>query len=307
MPWSSTDALAGVDANLLVVMNALLAEEHVGRAARRVGLSASAMSHALARLRELFGDPILVRSGQRMVATPRARELAPRLREGLALVAQAVARPPAFDPANERRTLRIAAVDFAQTGVLLPLIASLRREAPRVDVAVLPFGSALLKDFATGDLDIALAASRRVKGLMARVLFEEPFSCVARRGHPALVGRLSAKRFAQLDHVMISPRARVPGAADLALGRAGLRRRVALVVPNFLAAALAVVESDLVLTCASSSARQLSRWLELDVFAPPLKLAPFGLGMFWHERTDADPFLAFVRARLVSVAADSRG
>jgi len=295
--------LAGVDANLFVVMNELLAEENVGRAARRVGLSASAMSHALARLRELFGDPILVRSGQKMVATARAREVAPRLREGLALVAQALARPVAFEPSKERRPLRVAAVDFAQNDVVLRLIACLQREAPLVDVAVFPFASSVLKDFASGDLDIGLAASRRFKGLMTRALAQEPFSCVARRGHPALRAKLTAKRFASLEHVMISPRGPVQGAADQALKRLGYKRRVSLVVPTFLAAALAVVQSDRVLTCATSSARQAAKWLELEVFAPPLKLAPFGLGMFWHERTDADPFLAFVRERLATLAA----
>ncbi|NUP12462.1 MAG: LysR family transcriptional regulator [Polyangiaceae bacterium] len=302
MPLTDRSALAGIDANLLVALDALLAEKNVGRAARRVGLSPSAMSHALARARELLDDPILVRAGTTMVATPRARDMQPLLSDAVSLFAKALERKSRLDLLNERRTLRIAAVDFAQIHLLQSLAICLRKEAPLVTLVIVPFGATTFDELKSGVTSLAFAANRAA-GMATQTLAEEPFVCVARSGHPALNKRLTAKRFAALDHVMIAPRGQMAGASDAALKRYGLRRRVALVVPTFLAAALAVAESELILTCAERSARQCAGWLSLSIFPPPIKLPPAALTMFWHPQTEADPFLAYVRGRAVELAA----
>ncbi len=294
--------LAAVDANLLVVLDAILSEGNVGRAARRVGLSASAVSHALARIRAVLGDPVIVRAGAGMVLTPRAQELAPSLREGVRLLSGALAQRRAFSPGDARGTLRVAAVDFAHH-VLRPFVPALRREAPLLDVVVTPFVGDSLDSLATGEVDLAFAAFKRPRrGLFHRVVLTERFVCVARKGHPALRARLTTKRFAALEHVMVSPRGRTSGATDVALKRVGLRRRVVLVMPTLIAAALAVADSDLVLTCAERSAEQVRTWLDLEVFAPPLKLEPSALGMFWHARTEDDPLHVFVRDRFTTLS-----
>ncbi len=299
----ATPSLAGVDANLLVAVDALLSEAHVGRAAKRVGLSASAMSHALGRARELVGDPLLVRVGRSMVPTPRARAMAPALREGLARAAAALASPAPFDPANETRSLRIAATDHALLAVGARLWRKLSERAPSVDVVVHPFTGSFV-DLATGDLDVALAVHGTPRGISSRAFLREPFTCVLRKRHPALGRRLTLRRFAELDHVLISPRGRVRGAVDRALAEHGLRRRVAFVAPTFLAAAQVVATSDLVLTCSERSAREAAARMGLVIVAPPLPVPPFDVGMFWHERHEHDPFLRWVRELLVEIGSE---
>jgi DNA-binding transcriptional LysR family regulator len=285
----ATRPLAGVDANLLVALGALLAEENVGRAARSMGLSASAMSHTLARARDLLGDPILVRAGRRMTLTPRARRLGPLLDEGIALLAQAVASPAALDPKSERRTLTVAATDFANEHVCAPLRQLLDAEAPGVDLVVLPFAATSSAEIASGHVDLGIAALGRMRGLHARLLLAEPFVCLLRRGHPVLRKRWTAATYAALPHILISPRGRVRGAVDRSLAARGLKRRVAYVSPTFHTAAGLVASTDFVLTCGARSARA----------------AAFELGLFWHERQAHDPFPAWVRDRMARIAAET--
>jgi DNA-binding transcriptional LysR family regulator len=294
--------LLGIDANLLVALEALLAEAHVGRAAKRMAVSASAMSHTLARLRELVGDPLLVRTGQRMSLTPRARELAQPVQDGVALLARALARPVALDPAKERRTIRIAAVDYAQSLLVPELTVMLARDAPGLDLVVTPFGDGTMRGLVAGDLDLALAMHRSTSGMRSRVIHDEPFVSCVRRGHPVLRERMTAKRFAAMEHVLISPRGRVAGAVDDALRARKLERRVVAVVNTFLAAALVVARTDLVLTCAARSAEQAKQWFGLQLFAPPVALAPAKLGMYWHERHQSDALLGWLRERIEALA-----
>lgn len=301
--WTmAASALLGIDANLLVALDALLAEAHVGRAAKRMAVSQSAMSHTLARLRDLFGDPLLVRTGQRMSLTPRARELAGPVGEGIGLLARALVRPAALDPSRERRTIRIAAVDYAQSLLVPELTVTFAKEAPGLDVVITPFGDGTMRALTTGDLDLALAMHRSTSGMRSRVIHEEPFVSCVRRGHPALRERMTIKRFAALEHVLISPRGRVPGAVDDALRARKLERRVVAVVNTFLAAALVVARTDLVLTCAVRSAEQAKSWFGVQTFAPPVALAPARLGMYWHERHQADALLGWVRERVATLA-----
>jgi DNA-binding transcriptional LysR family regulator len=298
--------LAHVDANLLVALEALLAEENVGRAARRMGVSASAMSHTLARLRELVGDPLLVRAGQRMTLTDRARGLVGPLRDGVGSFATVLARPVALDLRREQRTVRVASVDFAQS-MLVPRLANvLASEAPGIDLVVKPFADRSLEELTAGEVDLVLCLQRTSTGLRSRTIHEEPFVCCVRRGHPLLRERLGVRRFAALDHVLISPRGRVRGAVDDALRGHGLRRRVAVVVTTFMAAALLVAASDLVLTCAATSALEAERHFGLQSFRPPLAIAPARMGMFWHARQHDDPCLAWFRDRVAEVPATAR-
>lgn len=295
--------LAGVDANLLVALGALLAEENVGRAARTVGLSASAMSHALSRARELLNDPILVRTGRRMTPTARARTLLPSLTEGLSLLGRAIASPAPLDPAAERRTLTIAATDFANENVCAPLRMLLDERAPAVDLVVLPFSTTSPAEIAAGQVELGLAALGKLRGLHAREVLREPFVCILRKGHPALRKRWTAPLFADLPHILISPRGRVRGAVDRALATRRLRRRVVYVSPTFHTAAGLVASGDFVLTCGARSAEVAARTLPLTIVDPPLRVRDNALGLFWHERQAHDPFLAWVRDRIVEIGA----
>ncbi len=294
--------LSSIDANLLVALDALVQERNVARAARRVGLSPSAMSHTLARVREMLGDPVLVRSGRAMTVTPRALEIAAPLREGLASISRALEKPAPLDLKRERRVVRLAAVDFAQNHVVKRLAVRLRNEAPLVDLVTVGAGSSALDELKSGAIDALIAAQGNLRGLARRPLADEPFVCVVRRGHPCLSSRFTLKRFAELEHVIVSPRGKTIGATDAGLRKKGLKRRVVLAVPTFLAAALVVAETDLVLTCGARSAREAKTWLSLEVLPPPMKLPPFTLALFWDPRTEHDPFARYIRDTIADVA-----
>lgn len=289
--------LAHVDANLFVVLDSLLDTASVAETARRVGLSASAVSHALARIRDLVGDPILVRAGQRMVVTARARAMAPLLKGGLAQVLQAVVKPPAFDLATHVGVLHIAAVDFAINHVLPPLLGAARREAPGVDVVVSPFEPGSLEQV-SDRLDLVIALVGRSVALPSEVLTQETFVAVVREGHPVCDTGLDIAAYTTQLHVIVSPLGSATGTADAALAAQGRVRRVALVVPTFTAAVQAVVDSDLVLTGSRREAERFAKWLPLRLLELPLTIRAFEVGMYWHPRVEHDPLVDWARRRL---------
>lgn len=299
--------LSAVDLNLVPVLDALLHERHVTRAARRVGLSQSATSHALARLRALFGDPLLTRTRRGMVLTPRGEALREPVRRAVEALSLAVRPEAPFDPKTARRTLRVATTDYAEIVLMPGLVDALTRGAPGIDLHATVFERGV-DGVVRGDLDLALAPSRAadrgLPGVRSEELFEERFVCVLRRGHPLLRGRrpLTLDAFCAARHAFIAPRGRPGGVVDDALAAMGRSRRIAFATPHFSSAPFVVARSDLVLTVAERIARALSGVLPLEVREPPLPLAGFTMAAYWHERAERDPAHAWVRARLVEVA-----
>jgi DNA-binding transcriptional LysR family regulator len=293
--------LPGLDLNLLVALDALLREAHVTRAARRIGLSQSAMSHALSRLRLLFDDPLLVRAGRSMTLTARAQQIAAPLAEALSALDGVIGPPAPFEPAAVERELRIAAIDYAQLVLLPPLVADLARRAPGLTLSVLPPAEPLERALADGSFDLAIGLARPPAGMHQERLLEERFVCVVRRRHP-IGARLGLRDYARFPHVLVSPRGRVPGAVDPALHERGLVRRVVLVSPQTLSAGLVVARSDAILTIAERVARIALQGLPVRILKPPIALAPFTVTMLWHPRLDTDPVHGFVRERLLGAA-----
>jgi DNA-binding transcriptional LysR family regulator len=300
--------LGSVDLNLLVVLDALLAERNVTRAAARVGISQSAASHALARLRALTGDELLVRGREGMVPTLRGDALAAPVRKALEEIARALAPPGAFDPATARGKVLIGTSDYAELVLLPRVFARLAREAPRLDLRVLTLSDDLAPTLATGVVDLAIAplppADER-PGIYAKRLFDESFVCVVRKGHPLATKKLTLARFAAAAHALISPRGKEGGFVDDALARLGTQRRVAIATPHFLVAPHLVASSDLILTLAERVAQVLAVPLGLAVLTPPpeLELARFTMSAVWHERTNGDPTLRWVRELIAAEAA----
>lgn len=296
--------LAAIDLNLLVALEALLGERHVTRAAARLGLSQSATSHALARLRRLLGDPLLVRDGQSLVPTVRAAALAPRLSEALGSLRAALAPPAAFDPATARRRFTIGLADYAQFVLLPPLLARLSEAAPYVDLVARDYAAGQL-----GELDFTVAPDRSVMradplagpALRARRLFRERYVCVARRGHPKIGKKLDLATFVALPHAFIAPRGTPGGVVDEALAERGLTRRVALMIQHFLVAPYAIAGSDLVITLAERLALAFVERLPLVIHEPPLPLPQFTMQLYWHERHHLDPAHRWLREQLIEV------
>src|SRR5688572_8530552 len=241
--------LSRIDLNLLVLFEVVLEELHVGRAASRLHVSPSAVSHGLGRLRDLMRDPLFLRQPKGVVPTERARELAAPVAEILERTRQVLGRAERFDARKSARRFVIGAPD-AVTGVLLPaLLAVLGREAPGIDLGVRNLVGRFEAAFGELDqrtLDIALLPVSEIPArFTTRTIFQtEDFVIVRRAGHP-MGKRLTMARYCATPHVVVSASGDPQGLVDRALAEHGLTRRVALTVPNFMHALAIVAESDL--------------------------------------------------------------
>lgn len=297
-----------LDLNLLATLEALLQERNVTRAAARLHLSQPAVSAQLARLRMLFGDPLLVPAHRGMTPTLRALELVAPLRAAMDQARAVVATHQAFDPANAEMVVHLACSDYSQFALAAPLILALRREAPGIRVALRALDLARLEAQATGgDIDLAFVNTRNLPpGLRARPLFDERYVLIGRRGHPGLRRRPSLAAFARLEHVVVSP---LGGGfstpADEALAALGHRRKVVLSAASFLFVPEIVARSDFVALVPERLVRD--RADALEVVECPFPAEGFALSMAWHERTHAHPGHRWIRERVVALASQAQG
>ncbi len=297
-----------LDLNLLVTLEALLSERNVTRAAARLSLSQPAVSAQLARLREVFDDPLLLPAQRGMTPTAKALSLLEPLRQALDQVRGVATSHLNFDPATADLTVTIAASDYLQTSVLQPLVLRLRREAPGVRIAVRHMDPAQhAAQMARGDIDLGLMQPvEAAPSLRMRALFHERYVLIARRGHPALAGKtiakLSAKAFAKLEQVIVSP---AGGAfstpVDQALAGLGLKRQVVLSAASFLFVPDIVSRSDLVALVPERLVK--GRAAGLQVLTPPLPIEGFDIAMVWHERNQGHAAQRWLREQVLAVAA----
>lgn len=294
--------LSSVDMNLLVVLRALLSERHVTRAAARVGLSQSATSHALARLREMYRDPLLVRSGRTLSLTPRAARLLPALERGLGDLEGCLVGEPEFEPSTARRTFSIGTSDYLQALLMGPLLRELAARAPGIDLSVVVFPN-LRELVESGALDLALTVSgQETRTSSQEPMFDDEFVCMVRRDHPQIRKAPSLEKYLAQRHVVVAPSGTPGSLVDSVLAERGLERRVALRVTNFLIAPVVVCETDFINTMPVRLARQLARTYPLRLLRPPLELPRFDYRMFWHPRLDHDPAQRWLRTFVASVS-----
>ena len=302
--------LGGLDLNALVALDLLVQERSVTRAAQRAGVTQSAMSHTLRRLRAQFDDPLLVRVGAGMALTPRAEALAVSLRAGLRIL-ERVLEPPGFEPSVASRTFRVAAPDLFDALVLPRIVQLLRSCAPGVAlVAGSTDGDDLHERLASGDLDVAVHSQGmlgRPGALVGRTLFRETISAFLHRDHPALDGAtLDRDGWLATPHAMVSPRGEGPGPVDAALAAVGLQRRIALRLSNFSSAPRIIAESDLILMAPTGLTRLLPPDGPLVCRPAPVPIPDFGVVMLWHPRFTEDPANRWLRERLFEATADLR-
>lgn len=293
--------LTGVNLNLLVYLDALLTERSVTRAARRLGITQSAMSHNLRQLRDIFGDPLLVRGKGGMSPTPRAEELAVPLRSGLQFLRRTLDGEPAFDPAASSRRFVVAAGDAAAMLMLPKLLERLREAGPNIDLDIVPFDSRrYATQLETGEVDVAVSAYfPDAPAVRMRKLRPESFVCVVREGHPCVGESLDLATWAKLPHVLVSPQGHGgPGVVDRVLAEHDLERRVAVRIRYFLAAPLLVARTDLVLTVVRSLAELFADSVPVRLLEPPVELPTFSTGIGWHERVHKDPANRWIRDQL---------
>jgi DNA-binding transcriptional LysR family regulator len=279
-----------IDLNLLVALDALLGEGSVQGAARRMNLSAPAMSRTLGRIRRAFGDEILVRAGRRMVPTPRALELHGRVRS-LIDDARLLMRPEgAADPATFAREFTLRTSDYVAGVFGASLQAIVAREAPQVTLRFADQGKEDVAALREGriDLDIGVIGSVGPE-IRVQTLVRDRFVAVVRRGHPLLKGRITARRFAAATHVSVSRRGFNHGPIDDALAAQGLSRQVRFVVPGFHAAMLTAAGSDIVAAIPLAIAEAAARLgLRISHFDLPVATPEVAIAQAWHPRFDKD-------------------
>ncbi len=288
---SGESDLVGLNLNLLPALGALLRERNVSRAAERMGVSQSAMSHSLAKLRVALGDPLFVASGRGLVATSRAEELAKSLPRVLNLLEATLAPPEPFSPATAERRFRIATFDYFEVTSLPDILEFLRNNAPGVHLDIERLGPQSASRLERGEIDLILGGESMVlpSTLMRKTLYEDPFRVLVRADHPSVGSRLSRKRYLELGHVVVSVEGRRTGIVDHVLEEAGESRTVALRVPHFASAALAVAHSDMICTIASSVAQRAAQWHGLRVLRPPVPLPAVGIVAWWPPQFQDTP------------------
>lgn len=298
--------LSAIDLNLLVVLDALLAEQHVSRAALRLNKSQPAVSHALGRLRILLDDPLLVRRAGQLEVTPFARNLAPELADILRQL-QDLLITPGFDPATARRTFRLAMSDYGAALLLPRLIKVLRKESPHSDLVVSQAGRDVMQSqVIEGEIDLALGVfPERRLDVCDHFLFSEDFICVADKTRFPDMAACSLSQYLASPHILVALRADSTSEIDVALTRVGEQRRNVVIVPHWRIAVDLVRGTDLILTVARRIVAGQDKFEGLFMFEPPIDIPKFAFRQIWHRRRDGDPAHIWLRqivARLLEAS-----
>lgn len=292
--------LRRLDLTLLLVFEEAMASGKLSAVAKRLGLTQSAISHSLKRLREIFGDELFVRTPRGIVPTQRALALRAPLAEAVSLIS-GVVQTPRFDPAHDERVFRIAAPD-SQTALFAPMLAKLGTTGARFLFLPLIRHEAILA-LGRAEIDLALGYHwDRSGGSVSVVLYEEDYVVVARRDHPILAEGMTIDSYLAYPHVLTAPGGTMTGIVDEALATTGRKRMVSVAVPYFLGALAIVAASDLLATVPRRIAVSQAEALRLVISEPPLALRPFPVNMTWSKRTTLDPALCWLRGRIETAA-----
>jgi len=298
-----------LDLNLLVALDTLLEERSVSRAATRQNLSQSAMSSALSRLREYFGDELLVSVGRRMEPTALALSLGPQVRNILQQVRVTIETRPSFDPATAQRCFRIMTSDFLIEVLLADVVRQLATTAPGIQLEIMQSGDMARAAFLRGDLDLIIAPDRNVLDEHpSTLLFEETFSCVVWAGNDSVSDPLTIQQYLAMSHVIVQF-----GPTQLTLleqwfadqvekGQC-VERRIDIIVPNFGVVPHLVVGTQRVATMHSRHARLYQQLLPLRVIDPPPGFPTMREMVQWHRHLDSDPAIRWFITLLTSFAA----
>lgn len=289
--------LRSLDLNLLVVFDAIYQEGSVTRAAQKVFLSQSATSNALARLRGHLKDELFLRGPEGLRPTPRAMELAPRLRAILTELKQ-VLEPQDFDPATDQRSVTIAAVDYFSVVVAPALMSLLAREAPGIRVQIVPLEGRWMEALDQGDVDFATPTF--LDAIAPRFgqtrLIEDSYACLARKGNPLADSGPDLQRYAQASHLLVSPRGDPWGFVDDELAKVGLTRNISLVINHFTATPPIIAQTDLILTAPALFVQRMKTAQHVMFDCPVVAPVEFRcLGLVWHERLSSHPAQGWLR------------
>ena len=287
-----------VDLNLVVVFEAIFRCRNLTAAGREIGMSQSAMSHALSRLRAGFADPLFVRLPSGLKPTPVAEEIAPSFVEGLACIRAGFERR-IFEPAASTRVFTIGMGGLGEATVLPRVVARAHAQAPHVTLATREVAAPQLSGaLAEGLLDVALGINERLgAGCREKAIAENVYACVIRAGHPRVGAQVTLRQFRECRHLLVKQDASSYHGTviERALRQKAVAANVALEVANFQSVGPLIAGSDLIATVPIGLAKLLAKRWGLRVLQPPLTLPRYTLSLYWHERYHRDPGNVWLR------------
>ena len=293
--------ISKIDLNLFIVFEAIYAEGGITRASQKMNLTQPAISHALNRLRQMFGDPLFERQGHVMTPTPLARSIIDPVRRSLRGFELTLNGAGRFDAASSERNFSLGLRDVLEASVLPPLMASVARQAPSATLNTLQVSRRELEsELAAGTLDAAIDILLPLSNdIQRKQLAGDKTVVLVRRGHPLVKRKLDLDTYLKLEHIQTSSRRRGPGLEDIELSRLGLQRRIRLRCQHYFAACRVVAETDLALTMPEGLARIVNQQFDNKLLPFPLEIPPLDIYLYWHAAVDNDPANLWLRQQIV--------
>ncbi len=293
--------LRNFDLNLLLVLDGVLREGTLSKAAKALNVSQPTISSSLAKLREILQDELFVRSGNRMQPTPRALALKEPIQRVLAAVKGEILDTGKFDPATETRPYTITTSDVGETLLLPRMVARLAQAAPRVNLRSVVVGSRRLEEaLEAGEVDLAVGYFPDLARptTMQQTLFTHGFACLACTGHPLLKDGLTLEAFLQARHVVVAAEGRSQELFEDALAKRGLERRCVLRIPHFMGVPFVVANTELIVTLPRAVGTLFSGLVGLQVLDPPIDVPEFAVRQYWHRRFHHDARVIWLRTMI---------
>ena len=296
-----------LDLNLLVALDALLSEKSVSLAAERIFLSQSATSSALGRLRDYFGDDLLVVKGRQMILTARAEELVEPVRAVLEQIRSTISIAPPFDPATSDRLIRVMASDYVTEVLLATAFNEIATVAPNMRFEIAPMADGLVEALERSTIEILITIDYAMStDHPSQILFEDDYVVIGWAGNPAMSRPMTRELYFELGHVTARfAKSRTPAFEDWFVRRQKQQRRVEVVAPSFLSVPAMVIGSNRIATIHRRLAERLAEYLPLVVREPPLAIPPIREAIQWHLSNNNDPAIRWVVERLIVAAGAS--
>lgn len=291
--------LRQLDLNLLIALNVLITEASVTKAAEKLNMSQSAMSHALKRLRTILNDDILIRTSREMEVTPYARQISDRVRQILSDIESTLLLKETFNPATTQETFRIAASDYVETTIGINLIQQLTTQAPGIRIRITNLNKETVMDAIDDNrIDLFIGAKLPLKSWhVEQNLYREEFVCVF-KSDDALT-ELSMEDYIRRSHLLVSMRDDFQGAGDEILERQQQSRQVIWSTPHFMAIPFLLANSDCVALLPRRMAQQCAKAMDLKLLPPPMEMEGFTVSMIWHQRNTNRPQHQWLRQQII--------
>lgn len=300
--------IKGVDLNLMLVFEAMMTDKHLSRAAKGMGLSQSAMSGALARLRVVYKDPLFVRSARGMLPTHKAEQLKEPIAKALAILRSSLAEEGEFNPLECDKTFRIALSDWMCVSFLPDIDQRIKKEAPHVNLVIRNMSpKEMYEALMAGELDLGISGQANFeRGVYKQVLYYETGKCFVWSGHPAIKTSLSLKDYVRFPHILFSPQGSGLGFVDKALAKKKLKRRIGLRVVYSLAIPSLIVNTDYIATTPTPIATFAAQHFPIKIFDPPLPISGGNITQYWNRANHTDPAHQWLRGIIMDICQNRR-